>query len=649
MDHDDLLQHTRTKTGCLTCRQRKKKCDERKPTCRNCEHKNVPCGGYKLPMKWKAFVSGERPTQISRHTQPSRKEPPLAPHEELLHAHQPGSHVRGHREPIYSDMNHDDFPNPADSRSNNNSYDSCEISHDELNHLPSISDVVPTTCIRRSNRLVSPLNIRLPALVTGIESALDRRLLHHFTYVVSSILVVVPDVANNPFNRLVLPMALNDREHWGLLDLIMSFSASHLGRMLRISANNEYTEEIRDVEKAKWARYGYAINQHSKNLASLMDSFSHIQERCPVDNDTCVNYAITTTMLLCQWCTCEGGDQSPWRLHLNACRELVRIKLKGIDESTCHLTDTSRLLLEWFYFHDTIATLTFPDRGCCIDLHKGTIEAFGASVPIDAFSNTISKGREDKLLWIGVNDGLLAIVSRILNLHSENITSREPTDTITDTARERSNSSILPQNRVHDHSGPDYVYTDQLGCEVSSFIFGMSSAAFKVDSFLDALAIEDALQSWNFQYKTSQESLVGESYRWAAFLLLHFTVYPMCSLYDAKVETTVRTLLYYLDSISSTDSALTCALLPLFICAVTLHRPMERQMVIDKVADYSRWSGLAHVEDVKKFLIAWWKQMDHQGTDIQSSGDDSGFQNPGQSWWAWIDFMKSRKLQLILV
>ncbi|EMC97736.1 hypothetical protein BAUCODRAFT_122162 [Baudoinia panamericana UAMH 10762] len=36
----------RTKTGCHTCRRRKKKCDEAKPTCANCERSGHSCEGY---------------------------------------------------------------------------------------------------------------------------------------------------------------------------------------------------------------------------------------------------------------------------------------------------------------------------------------------------------------------------------------------------------------------------------------------------------------------------------------------------------------------------------------------------------------------------------------------------------------------------
>ena len=41
----------RVKTGCLTCRKRRVKCDERKPTCLRCEVANVECDGYQSPRR----------------------------------------------------------------------------------------------------------------------------------------------------------------------------------------------------------------------------------------------------------------------------------------------------------------------------------------------------------------------------------------------------------------------------------------------------------------------------------------------------------------------------------------------------------------------------------------------------------------------
>lgn len=42
----------RTKTGCQTCRKRKKKCDEGKPECKNCQRGGFVCEGYTNKTAW---------------------------------------------------------------------------------------------------------------------------------------------------------------------------------------------------------------------------------------------------------------------------------------------------------------------------------------------------------------------------------------------------------------------------------------------------------------------------------------------------------------------------------------------------------------------------------------------------------------------
>ncbi|KAK9492319.1 hypothetical protein V1508DRAFT_355880 [Lipomyces doorenjongii] len=42
----------RSRTGCITCRARHKRCDERMPTCQNCETLNIRCEGYNAQLRW---------------------------------------------------------------------------------------------------------------------------------------------------------------------------------------------------------------------------------------------------------------------------------------------------------------------------------------------------------------------------------------------------------------------------------------------------------------------------------------------------------------------------------------------------------------------------------------------------------------------
>lgn len=45
-------KRTKTFTGCWTCRERKVKCDEASPHCRQCRRKGLTCQGYNTRLQW---------------------------------------------------------------------------------------------------------------------------------------------------------------------------------------------------------------------------------------------------------------------------------------------------------------------------------------------------------------------------------------------------------------------------------------------------------------------------------------------------------------------------------------------------------------------------------------------------------------------
>ncbi|KAL2162438.1 hypothetical protein VTH06DRAFT_7351 [Thermothelomyces fergusii] len=68
----------RTKTGCLTCRKRKKKCDEKKPECNNCYKGGFVCAGY--PPQRGAWTNKpeNKPAQVNIESKDPNYVPPGA-------------------------------------------------------------------------------------------------------------------------------------------------------------------------------------------------------------------------------------------------------------------------------------------------------------------------------------------------------------------------------------------------------------------------------------------------------------------------------------------------------------------------------------------------------------------------------------------
>ncbi|RKF65670.1 putative bacterial transferase hexapeptide [Erysiphe neolycopersici] len=64
----------RTKTGCMTCRRRKKKCDETKPTCNNCLRGGFTCTGYQTHDP--SPKQGKKPAALSLQSKTKHESSP---------------------------------------------------------------------------------------------------------------------------------------------------------------------------------------------------------------------------------------------------------------------------------------------------------------------------------------------------------------------------------------------------------------------------------------------------------------------------------------------------------------------------------------------------------------------------------------------
>ncbi|KIW68731.1 hypothetical protein PV04_04655 [Phialophora macrospora] len=67
----------KSRNGCITCKARRMKCDESKPTCQQCSRRGVPCGGYPMYLRWKPVAQRKDhgPSRLTQgQTTPTRSQ-----------------------------------------------------------------------------------------------------------------------------------------------------------------------------------------------------------------------------------------------------------------------------------------------------------------------------------------------------------------------------------------------------------------------------------------------------------------------------------------------------------------------------------------------------------------------------------------------
>jgi len=48
---------TRSYQGCWTCKRRRRRCDNARPTCQSCERRGVKCEGYEVRLRWGSGIA----------------------------------------------------------------------------------------------------------------------------------------------------------------------------------------------------------------------------------------------------------------------------------------------------------------------------------------------------------------------------------------------------------------------------------------------------------------------------------------------------------------------------------------------------------------------------------------------------------------
>jgi len=192
---------TRTHTGCLTCKKRRRKCDEARPRCSDCRRLCLECE-YSTPRPRKHSGSSASST-----SQPSAEAtiPYTTP--------QASRTTNDHEQDMHNDMN--DCISWSDS-------------HDTWPQFSQPHLALPPSQCGGTPAVNNGLQMVMLSAAPGIHSQEDKSLLNHYMKVVAGVLSKRTDRISNPYLTKILPLAFSNQL---VMNSVLALSASHWKKM----------------------------------------------------------------------------------------------------------------------------------------------------------------------------------------------------------------------------------------------------------------------------------------------------------------------------------------------------------------------------------------------------------------------------------
>ncbi|RAK99708.1 Zn(II)2Cys6 transcription factor [Aspergillus ibericus CBS 121593] len=294
-----------TRSGCLTCKRRRKRCDETKPCCQSCARLGLKCEGYgsmwAAPLDPSAQVfSQDRESKRRRTSTPSSPAYSHGTAEELWSS--PSS-------PLSS--NASTAPTTPSELGNTGIYSlSNEDSEDGDGQLTN-SDVSRYGALT----VASPM----PSRVFSHLSQLETHYLQYHTELGSKLLANL-ESDDNPLRSLIIPRALSSSL---VLKALCAVSATH------------FANRSRDKVEAQTAATSYYVRTLS-GLQSTLAKYSA---------GTFPDETILAVALLCKYEIVRGSVKQ-WTVHLNALQKLI-VARGGVGA----LSEDTREFVSGFYIY----------------------------------------------------------------------------------------------------------------------------------------------------------------------------------------------------------------------------------------------------------------------------------------------------------
>lgn len=287
----------RVKTGCLTCRQRRKKCDERKPICTGCTRNFLECDWPKLvtdkagALKAKSAAPGEK----GKHLKPPTSEPGLARTQHTVFVVKRSRQASVEPKPT--------LPSKASLEDN--------VSED-----PITGGVADGSLTLWRDLTASFMSDDRPILLTRHSF----HLLQH--YLEDTACFLVPKVrTRNPFITHVLPLAYSDDL---LMHAVMALSGIHLCYQqkdnidIQLATRNHYSLLLKGLRLAFVDESKQPCTERSLRLLVILVVLCHVEVSWPQRPE-----AVLTATYLRDDQALAGEPHGGIFPHLRASRQLI--------------------------------------------------------------------------------------------------------------------------------------------------------------------------------------------------------------------------------------------------------------------------------------------------------------------------------------
>ncbi|EAS30171.3 uncharacterized protein CIMG_08917 [Coccidioides immitis RS] len=306
----------RSRSGCTECRQRHRKCDERKPTCSGCLRSGRQCV-YTLRLTW-----GGRPFSKSRFGECLRNDPGLVQVPFNPTSGDKGAFVYGSGKPS----------KPASvpqQLSSDSSYTGDTINFDRTEAECSLSAAVFPLRPQRVNQAPNSVIPRNPYELQWIPPAY-RFLLDHFMSCTTLSLSCHPMIQRT-YCSVLIPMALQTSH---LFVALLSLAATH-----RICLGMDQS-----ITQLDWLKFT-SLRQLQAALAQPRKELNHA--------------VIATTLTLCTAdIVSDGRSPGSWRSHLHGTAAIIAEHLQNARNSGSSLSEATLLLWRWYLSIETITLLS---------------------------------------------------------------------------------------------------------------------------------------------------------------------------------------------------------------------------------------------------------------------------------------------------